>query len=519
MARKAACLKQIGGTLRGELDQEQTTDLTMGAAETSKPKCTTVGKSAEDPDSSAATVDRIPLFDPHAERAHLGVPIRRNIDAVIESGSFILGPAVSRLETELSDFVHASQFPAVKCVGVASGTDALHLLLLALGVGVGDEVVTTPFTWLSSAEVIPLVGARAVFSDIHARTFCLDPTVLSEALTERTRAVIFVSLFGFVPDVDALASVIHDAERKYGTSIALIEDGAQSFGAIRWLTQDPSKDDGGDESLTNPVCYQDAGSHELEDDTQSADDTRCLIPVRSCAHPRVKASVTSFFPSKPLGCYGDGGAIFTRDEEIAEAVTALRSHGKDAETKLHRRIGLNGRLDALQAAVLSAKIEVFDDMITRRIRAARFYTERMRGESRVLLPLEQAQKLDKACSLRPELADTQYYSRRCSHVYGVYTVRVRKRDELRARLNSNGVATAIYYKPCVHEQPAFRDLQAPGTAVSMPVAEHVSRQTLSLPIHAFIDRDAQSRVVDELVRALDDLEVTQPPELHSSELS
>jgi UDP-2-acetamido-2-deoxy-ribo-hexuluronate aminotransferase len=389
----------------------------------------------------------VPLFDAAAERAALGPEIDAAVAAVVTSGCFILGPTVAEAEAALSAHVSRPAAPPVRCVGVASGTDALQLALLALGVGPGDEVVTTPFTWISSAEVVPLVGGRIVFADVCKRTYCLDVESVGKVITEKTRAVIAVSLFGYVPDYSRLRAVVDAAAARFGTEIVLIEDGAQSFGG------------------------------------------RGADGWRSCGSPCVDVATTSFFPSKPLGCYGDGGAVFTRDERVEARVRSLRVHGKDAGSGLHTLVGLNGRLDSIQAAVVVAKMAVFDDLVRGRVAVGERYRRGFAADGRVVLPAE-----DDGEAL---------------HVYGVYTVRVRERDKVARRLKEAGIGCAVYYRVCVHQQPVFAERAL--EKVVLPVAEQLSESVLSLPVHAYLAGDDQDRVVSAFLGALDELGVVKPP--------
>jgi UDP-2-acetamido-2-deoxy-ribo-hexuluronate aminotransferase len=399
--------------------------------------------------------ERIKLFDAAAERAAVGPACAARIADVIASGQFILGPEVAAAETLLAHYVSqppppvagSSPLPLVRCVGVASGTDALHLTLLALGLSAGHTVVTTPFTWISSAEVVPLVGAAPIFADIDPSTYCLDPAAVRAAIAPTTRAVIAVSLFGRVPDYAAMRAAVDDAAAAFGTDIALIEDGAQSFGA------------------------------------------RGADGWRSCGSPHVDAATTSFFPSKPLGCYGDGGAVFTRDPRLADAIRSRRAHGRDAASGLHTVVGLNGRLDALQAAVVVAKMPVFDALVAARVAVGERYRCGLSGDARLVLP---------------ETGGGQ-----SQHVFGVYTVRLRERDAVAKLLSEAGVQTAVYYRVCVHRQPVFAE--AREGAPPLPVAEKVSKYVLSLPVHAHLGEEDQRRVIATLLGALDTLGVTDAP--------
>lgn len=392
----------------------------------------------------------IPLVDLKAEYKKHGATILSSITRVVESGAFILGPEVTSLEQKLAAYVQGPHSTPVHCIGVSDGTTALQLCLQALGVSMGDEVVTVPFTWISTAEVIPLVGAKPVFADIERDTYLMDVGAMQKALTERTRAVIVVSLFGLMPDLARMRAVLDEAEVRFGTKIALIEDGAQSFGARRGA---------------NVSC----GALE------------CVL------------STTSFFPTKPLGCYGDGGAVFTRDERLAGVVRALRVHGKVGG--VHTMVGVNGRLDTLQAAVLLNKIEVLEDLLEGRREVALRYNQMLGEDGRVVLPTYKS----------VVEADGGVQS-----AYGVYTIRVERRDEVVARLKQVGVGCAVYYKTCCHLQPVF--VQMRPNVEALPVAEQMSREVLSLPIHPYLTKEAQTRVVRELRTALDDLGITHRPQ-------
>ncbi|MEM9659012.1 MAG: DegT/DnrJ/EryC1/StrS family aminotransferase, partial [Planctomycetota bacterium] len=294
-----------------------------------------------------------------------------------------------------------------------------------LGVGPGDEVITPPFTWISSAEVIKLVGATPVFVDIEPTSFNIDAEQVASAVTDRTKAILPVSLFGQMPDLELLNAI---ADRH---GIAVIEDGAQSFGAT--------------------LHDQRSGS---------------LTTIGS----------TSFFPAKPLGCYGDGGALFTNNDELAAAIRAIRTHG-GTERHHHTLVGTNARFDTLQAAVILAKLPHFEGEVQARQAIGGRYSDLLRD----------------ACVV-PEIVDGN------SHVYGQYTIRVPDRDSVAARLKQNGIPTAIYYPKCLHEQPVFADLgYGPW---SFPEAEQAAREALSLPMHPFLGKDDQDRVVAEVKSSL-----------------
>lgn len=346
----------------------------------------------------------------HRYQAEIDARIR----GVLEHGRFIMGPEIAELESALAAYVGVRH-----CITVASGTDSLEIALRALGVGPGDEVVTVPFTWISTAEVIGLVGARPVFVDIEPQTYNLNVDLLEAAITERTKAIIPVSLFGQMPDYDRINAI---ADRH---GVAVIEDGAQSFGA-----------------------------------TQRG--------RRSCGVTQIAS--TSFFPAKPLGCYGDGGALFTDDGELADKMRAIRTHGA-LERHQHPLLGMNGRFDTLQAAIVLAKLPFFEDEVAARGRLGARYSDLLRD----------------ICTV-PEVAPGN------THVYAQYTIRVPDRESLAAKLKDQGIPTAVYYPACLHEQPAFASCGYRWG--DFPEAERASRQVLSLPMHPFLTDDDQDRVAN-----------------------
>lgn len=335
------------------------------------------------------------------------------IRGVLEHGQFIMGPEIAELEDALARYVGINH-----CITVASGTDSLEIALRALDIGPGDEVITPPFTWISSAEVIRLVGATPVFADIDSATYNIDIRALERAITPRTRAIIAVSLFGQMPDYARINQLVA------GLGITVIEDAAQSFGA-----------------------------------TQHG--------KRSCSVTRV--SSTSFFPAKPLGCFGDGGALFTADDELAGKMRAIRTHG-GVQRHHHPLLGMNGRLDTLQAAVLLAKLPHFEAEVSARGRIGARYSE----------------LLCATCTV-PEVAHGN------THVYAQYTIRVPDRDGVAQDLKRLGIPTAVYYPKCLHEQPVFADL---GYSMGdFPHSEAASREVLSLPMHPFLTEQAQDQII------------------------
>lgn len=348
--------------------------------------------------------------------------IEARMQAVLQHGHFIMGPEIAELEAHLAEYVGARH-----ALAVASGTDSLEIILRALNVGPGDEVITVPFTWISTAEVIRLVGAKPVFVDIAAADFNVDVDRIADAITPRTKAILPVSLFGQMPDYDRINALA----ARHG--LAVIEDGAQSFGATR-------------------------------------------NGRRSCGVTALAS--TSFFPAKPLGCYGDGGAIFAADDGLAEKMRAIRSHG-GLRRHEHPWLGMNGRFDTLQAAIVLAKFPHFEWEVARRNEIGARYTRLLRGVVGV-----------------PEVMPGN------THVYAQYTIRVRDRAALGAKLQAAGIPTAVYYPKCLHEQPVFA---ACGHALGdFPVAEQASREVLSLPMHPFLSVADQDRVVEAVKRALED---------------
>jgi UDP-2-acetamido-2-deoxy-ribo-hexuluronate aminotransferase len=335
---------------------------------------------------------------------------------VLEHGHFIMGPEIEELEHALSAFVGVKH-----CITVASGTDGLEIALRALGIGPGDEVVTVPFTWISTAEAIALVGARPVFVDIDAATFNMDVQRIEAAITSRTKALLPVSLFGQMADFDAINAI---AVRHH---LPVIEDGAQSFGASQ-------------------------------------------RGRRSCGATTIGS--TSFFPAKPLGCFGDGGALFTDDDTLAEGMRCIRTHG-GIRRHDHPLLGMNGRFDTLQAAVVLAKLPHFEQELQERARIGARY-----------------------CELLSRRFSVPWTAERNRHIYSQYTIRVRDRDAVGARLKMAGVPTAVYYPKCLHEQPVFGGLGYQWG--DFPEAERASREVLSLPMHPFLTNFDQDRVVAAL---------------------
>lgn len=363
----------------------------------------------------------IAFVDLRAQYQELKSAIDQRIQRVLDHGQFILGPEVKELERRLAEFTGTTQ-----CVTCASGTDALLIALMALGVKPGDEVITPAFTFIATAEVIVLLGATPVFVDVEEQTCNLDARKLRAAFTSRTRAVIPVSLYGQPADMDEINAIARD----FG--VPVVEDAAQSFGA----------------------SYRGRRSGNLS-----------------------SIGCTSFFPSKPLGCYGDGGAIFTDDEGLARAMSEIRVHGQ-AGRYHHTRIGIAGRMDTLQCAILLPKLDVFEREIAARQEVARRYT-------RLLAP-----HADRIAVIAVK-ADR-------SSVYAQFTVRIKNRTDAQKALHGEGIPTAVHYPTPIHRQPAYA---AWSDGADCPAAERLAGEVLSLPMHAYLDEATQSRIVAALARA------------------
>jgi UDP-2-acetamido-2-deoxy-ribo-hexuluronate aminotransferase len=361
------------------------------------------------------------FIDLKAQYAALRERIAERMQRVLDHGQFILGPEVAELEAALASYVGARH-----CIGVASGTEALLIALMAHGIGHGDEIITTPFSFAATAEVIVLLGATPVFVDVEPDTCNLDATRIEAAITPRTKAIMPVSLYGQVADMAAINAI---AARR---GLVVVEDAAQSFGA----------------------SYRGR---------------------RSCGLSTWGA--TSFFPSKPLGCYGDGGALFTDDDALAQAAREIRVHGQSARYT-HTRIGVGGRLDTLQAAVLLAKLERLDWELQRRHALGARYAERLAGLPGLRL-----------LAVRPD--------RDC--VWAQYTVFVERRAQVQDALKAQGIPTAVHYPRPLHRQPAYARW---ADGAHCPVAEQVAQQVMSLPMSADLAEADQDRVVAALRSAL-----------------
>ncbi len=365
---------------------------------------------------------KIPFVDLKRQYREMQPAIDAAIKGVLEHGQFILGPEVEEVESELARYTGARH-----CVTVASGTDALLIALMALGVGPGDEVITVPFTFVASAEVIVLAGATPMFIDVEPATGNLDASQLAAAITPRTRAIIPVSIYGQPADMDEINAI---AER---AGIPVIEDAAQSFGA------------------------QYKGR-------------------KSCNLSTVGA--TSFFPSKPLGCYGDGGALFTDDAELATAVREIRVHGQKNRYH-HTRIGVAGRMDTLQCAIVLAKLLRFDDELRMRQAAADRYSELLQAHRE-----------------RVDLVEVRGDRTSANAQYGVL---VDNRDQVAQALAAKGIPTAVHYPRPIHRQPAYVGYAGDR---AFPASEELSRRVLNLPMHPYLEVDVQRYIVNALTAAV-----------------
>jgi UDP-2-acetamido-2-deoxy-ribo-hexuluronate aminotransferase len=360
---------------------------------------------------------KIPFIDLKSQYELYKDEINKEVLEVLESTQFILGPQVSKLEKSLAEFTGSKH--AIAC---SSGTDSLLLALMALDIKARDEVITTPFTFIATAEVISLVGATTVFVDIDEKTYNLDPKLLEEKITSKTKAIIPVSLYGQPFDMEEINKIA----KKYG--VAVIEDGCQSFGA----------------------SYKNKKSCNLSD-----------------------IGCTSFFPSKPLGCYGDGGAVFTNDDILAKKIRTLGNHGQEERYK-HKYIGINGRLDAIQAAILNVKIKYFEDEVTKREKIGTRYNELLK-DSGVTPP---------------------YISTDRTSVFAQYSIRCKNRTNLASKLNQAGIPTAVHYPISLHQQEAFANLGY--KTGDFPISEKISNEIMSLPMSPFLTSQQQDFIVNAI---------------------
>ncbi|WP_220807641.1 DegT/DnrJ/EryC1/StrS family aminotransferase [Noviherbaspirillum aridicola] len=363
----------------------------------------------------------MPFIDLKTQYQALKPAIEERIKRVLEHGQYIMGPEVAELEERLAAYVGSRH-----CITVASGTEALLISLMALGIQPGDEIITTPFTFVATAEVIVLLGAKPVFVDVEPDTGNIDPRCIEAAITPKTRAIMPVSLYGQPADMDEIA----DIARRHG-DIPVVEDAAQSFGAM----------------------YKERRS--------------CNLSAIGC---------TSFFPSKPLGCYGDGGAIFTNDDAIAQACREIRVHGQ-SKRYIHTRVGVGGRMDTLQCAVVLAKLDRFEWEIGQRLAVGERYNR----------------MFDNAGVARIVQRDDR------SSVFAQYTVLLDNREQVQAALAAQQLPTAVHYPVPLDHQPAYR---IHASAEGCPTALRLSQRVMSVPMGPDLAPEQQERIVAAVAAAV-----------------
>ena len=361
------------------------------------------------------------FIDLSTQQKRIRQKLESRVRQVFDHGQYIMGPEVKELEQKLTAFAGTNH-----CITCSSGTDALLIALMALDIGPGDEVITVPYTWISTAEVIGLLHAKSVFVDIQPDTFNIDPNLIEAAITPNTKAIMPVSIYGQCADMTRINAI---AEKHH---IPVIEDGAQSFGATHH----------GKKS--------------------------CALSTIGC---------TSFFPSKPLGCYGDGGAIFSNDDHLAEKMRQIRVHGQKVKHQ-HPLVGINGRLDTLQAAILLEKLEIFPEECRLRWKAGQQYNKLFSDISGIQVP---------------------FIAEGNDSVYAQYTLLTEDREMVSNALKIEGVPSVAYYAVPLHLQDAFADLgYKPG---DFPVSEQVAAQCLSLPMHTYLNMEDQERIASTMQKA------------------
>ena len=371
----------------------------------------------------------IHFIDLKTQYQELKPQIQARIDAVLDHGQYIMGPEVRELEEKLEVYTGSKH-----CVTCASGTEALLMSLMALGIGPGDEVITTPFTFVATAEVMVLLGVKPVFVDIERDTCLMDASLIEAKITSRTKAIMPVSLYGQVCDMDAINAIA----TKHG-NLHVIEDAAQSFGA----------DYSGGSATSRKSCN---------------------LSTIGC---------TSFFPSKPLGCYGDGGAIFTNDDALAKALREIRVHGQESRY-YHTRIGVGGRMDTLQCAVVLAKLERFDWEVKRRLELGDAYRSKLAAAGI-------------AADMVTVRADR-------NSVWAQLTVKVENRSQVQHKLKEQGVPTAVHYPIPLNMQPAYQHLCCPDCT---PNSEWAAQRVMSLPLSPDLDNKTQDFIIEALKLALE----------------
>lgn len=356
----------------------------------------------------------VPFIDLKTQYQAIKTQVQARINTVLEHGQYIMGPEVKELEEKLVAFTGAKH-----CITCASGTEALLMSLMALGIKVGDEIITTPFTFVATAEVIVLLGAKPVFVDVEPDTGNINASLIEAAITPQTKAIMPVSLYGQPADMDEINAIA----ARHG-NLPVIEDAAQSFGAT----------------------YKGRQS--------------CNLSTIGC---------TSFFPSKPLGCYGDGGAIFTSDDALAQAMREIRVHGQSLRY-VHTRVGVGGRMDTLQCAIVLAKLEIFNSEVKKRFEVGNRYNLLLdeAGVARIL------QRADR------------------TSVFAQYTVMHQEREALQKRLTEAHIPTAIHYPVPLNEQPAYKHLCCPDCT---PVAQALAKRVMSIPMSPTLAETDQLKIV------------------------
>jgi dTDP-4-amino-4,6-dideoxygalactose transaminase len=362
---------------------------------------------------------KVTLVDLVAQYRQIKDEMDRAIHAVLDSGHFILGEANQECEQNLSKYVGVKH-----ALGCASGTDALQLAMMAYGFGQGDEMITVPMTFVATVEVMVLLGIRPVFVDIDPKTYCIDPNQIEDKITPRTRAIVPVHLYGQAADMDPIMEIA----RRH--NLIVIEDCAQAIGAL----------------------YKGRKT--------------CTLGHIGC---------TSFFPGKNLGAYGDAGAVFTNDDEIAEKIRMIRVHGSESKYR-HVLLGLNSRMDAIQAAVINVKLKYIDEWNAKRREHAARYTELLKD--------------------LPEDVVFPYTAPYNVHTFHQYTLQVDRRDELRQFLAEKGIATGIHYPIPLHLQPAYAHLGY--RKGDFPVSERVASRVISLPMYPELPKEHQDYVVEQI---------------------
>lgn len=358
------------------------------------------------------------FIDLNRQYQRIEAQMDQRIKKVLQHAQFILGPEVNELEELLAKFVGVNH-----CITVANGTDALLLAMMALNIQPGDEIITTAFTFFATAEMMLLLGAKPVFVDIDPKTYLMDVKAIESAITAKTKAIMPVSLYGQIADMDFINAIAQKHQ------LAVIEDAAQSFGAT----------------------YKGRYS--------------CGLSTIAC---------TSFFPSKPLGCYGDGGAVFTNDDLLAKKLRELRIHGQSARY-VHTTLGINGRFDTIQAAVLLEKMKIFPDEIIRRQEIGQYYSDLLKNH--VIVP---------------------YIEKYNTSVYAQYTIRVKNREIFCSNLQKLNIPTAVHYPVPLTKQPLLQSMEC--SQVRLPHTELAAAEVVSLPMHPYLSREEIEKVSQAVVK-------------------